>query len=55
MNSMAAYWIAHVLEAPIADSIRIHFGNLSFMGPLVLALEWLLLYWMYQRKLFLKV
>jgi heparan-alpha-glucosaminide N-acetyltransferase len=55
MNSMAAYWIAHVLEAPIADSIRIHFGNLSYIGPLVLAVEWLLLYWMYQRKLFLKV
>ena len=55
MNSMAAYWIAHVLEAPIADSIRIHLGNLSYIGPLVLALEWLLLYWMYQRKLFLKV
>jgi predicted acyltransferase len=54
-NSIAAYWIAHVLEHPIADSIRIHFGPVVFIGPIVLALEWLILRWMYNRQIFLKV
>ncbi len=55
MNSMAAYWIAHVLERPIADSIQIHLGPTLAIGPVILALEWWLLYWMYKRQLFLKV
>jgi predicted acyltransferase len=55
MNSMAAYWIAHVLEKPIADSIQIHLGPTLSIGPVILALEWWLLYWMYKRQLFLKV
>lgn len=55
MNSMAAYWIAHVLEHPIEDSLRIHLGEAFAIGPIVLALEWALLYWMYRRQLFLKV
>jgi heparan-alpha-glucosaminide N-acetyltransferase len=55
MNSIAAYWIAHVLEDPIADSLRIHLGAAFASGPVVLALEWVLLYWMYRRRLFLKV
>ena len=55
MNSMAAYWIAHVLEKPIADSIQIHLGPALSIGPVILALEWWLLYWMYKRQLFLKV
>ena len=54
-NSIAAYWIAHIFEGPIADSIRIHFGPIVLIGPIVLALEWWLLFWMYRRKLFLKV
>lgn len=55
MNSMAAYWIAHGLEDPIADSLRIHLGPAFAIGPVILALEWWLLYWMYRRQLFLKV
>lgn len=55
MNSMAAYWIAHVLEEPIASSLRIHLGEAFAIGPLILFLEWLLLWWMYRRQLFLKV
>ncbi len=59
MNSIAAYWIAHILEEPIASSFRIHFGNylpLQFLlPPLVLFSEWWLLHWMYRRKIFLRV
>jgi len=55
MNSIAAYWIAHVLEHPIADSLRIHLGEAFSIGPIILGLEWLVLYWMYRRQLFLKV
>jgi heparan-alpha-glucosaminide N-acetyltransferase len=55
MNSIAAYWIAHVLERPIADSLRIHFGEWLAIGPVILALEWCVLYWMYRRQIFLKV
>jgi predicted acyltransferase len=55
MNSIAAYWIAHVLEKPIHDSLKIHLGEAFAVGLVILALYWWILYWMYQRKLFLKV
>lgn len=59
MNSMAAYWIAHVLPDFFGSSLRIHLGAylpIAAIGPpLILLLEWWLLYWMYRRKLFLKV
>lgn len=55
MNSMAAYWIAHVLEKPIEDSLKIHLGPAFAAGPIILFIEWYFLYWMYRRQLFLKV
>lgn len=59
MNSMAAYWIAHVLPDFFASSLRIHLGMYlpvaAITPPLVLLLEWWLLYWMYRRQLFLKI
>jgi predicted acyltransferase len=66
MNSIAAYLIAHLFEGFIADSFRIHLGAgfFAFLGtglePLlkgaaILAVYWLMLWWMYRRKLFLKV
>jgi predicted acyltransferase len=55
MNSIAAYWIAHVLEKPIHDSLKIHLGEAFAVGPVILALYWWILYWMYQRKIFLKI
>ncbi|WP_202901594.1 acyltransferase family protein [Bryobacter aggregatus] len=59
MNSMAAYWIAHVLPSFLASTLKIHLGlylPVAAIGPpLILAMEWWLLYWMYQRKLFLRV
>lgn len=66
MNSMAAYLMAHLFERFITDSLRIHLGTGFFQvfgtglepllrGLVVLGIYWLMLYWMYQRKLFLKV
>ncbi|HEY1341067.1 MAG TPA: DUF5009 domain-containing protein [Bryobacteraceae bacterium] len=66
MNSIAAYLIAHLWEKFIIDSFRIHLGAGAFQifgtgvepfvrGLAVLAVYWLVLYWMYRRKLFLRV
>src|SRR5262245_54927375 len=66
MNSIAAYMIAHLWEKFIIDSFRIHLGANFFQafgtglepllrGLAVLAVFWLILYWMYRRKLFLRV
>jgi heparan-alpha-glucosaminide N-acetyltransferase len=65
-NSIAAYLIAHLWERFITDSFRIHLGNHFFQflgtevepflrGLAVLGIYWLILFWMYRRKLFLKV
>jgi predicted acyltransferase len=65
-NSIAAYLMAHLWERFILDSFRIHLGAgaFAFLGapyePLlrgiaVLAVYWIILYWMYRRRLFLKV
>lgn len=66
MNSIAAYVIAETLRGFVTDSFRIHLGPhfFGFFGaglePLVrgcaiLALYWSVLFWMYRRKLFLKI
>lgn len=57
MNSIAAYLIAHLFEDFIASSLKIHFNELStpFHGALILLAYWLILWWMYNRKLFLKI
>ena len=66
MNSIAAYCIAHFLENFIDSSFRIHLGTSFFRflgsgleplihGTAVLLCYWLLLFWMYRRKLFLKI
>lgn len=66
MNSIAAYLIAHLFEDFIRSSFRIHLGPNFFRvfgdglqplleGAAVLAVYWLILFWMYRRKLFLKV
>ena len=65
-NSIAAYLIAHLWERFILDSFRIHLGAHAFAflgaayeplirGLAVLGIYWIILYWMYKRKLFLKV
>ena len=66
MNSIAAYLIAHLFEGFIQSSLRIHLGMgfLSlrgsaleplFLGALTLFAYWLILYWMYRRRIFLKI
>jgi len=66
MNSIAAYMIAHLFEKFITDSFRIHLGQGAFLifgagvqpfvqGLAVLATYWLILLWMYRRKLFLRI
>ena len=66
MNSIAAYCIAHLFEDFIRKNLVTHlgWGIFKFMGepyqPLLhgaatLGIMWLLLYWMYKRKLFLKI
>jgi predicted acyltransferase len=66
MNSIAAYVIAHLFEDFIAKNLTTHFGTGVFnaFGPAyqpfvhglaTLGVMWLILYWMYRRKLFLKI
>jgi heparan-alpha-glucosaminide N-acetyltransferase len=66
MNSIAAYCLAHLVDAFIANSLKIHlgadvfklFGNTfapMMQGAAILLVLWLMLYWMYRRKLFLKI
>ena len=66
LNSIAAYVIAHVWEGFIVSSFKTHLGQGIFEtfgtgpapfveGVAVLAIYWLTLYWMYQRKLFLRI
>ena len=66
MNSIAAYMIAHLFEDFLASSFRTHLGAGFFtafgaayepfvMGSFVLASYWVILFWMYRRKLFLRI
>jgi predicted acyltransferase len=66
MNSIAAYMIAHLFEEFIEDSFKTHLGAeaFGFAGPgleplftglAVLLVYWLILWWMYWRKIFLKI
>ena len=65
MNSIAAYLIAHGPDTYIAKNLATHFGGVfNVVGPVyqplalgvaTLAVMWLILYWMYRRKLFLKI
>jgi predicted acyltransferase len=66
MNSIAAYLIAHLFENFIASSFRIHLVAQAFAvagskleplleGIALLLTYWLILLWMYRRKLFLRI
>jgi heparan-alpha-glucosaminide N-acetyltransferase len=66
MNSIAAYCIAHFFEEFFVSTFRIHLGpsffafagaglQPFFTGAAVLLCYWLMLLWMYRRKLFLKI
>jgi heparan-alpha-glucosaminide N-acetyltransferase len=65
-NSIAAYLIAHLFQHFFVSSFRINLGPNAFkilgdglepllLGSAVLLCYWLILYWMYQRKVFLRI
>ncbi len=66
MNSIAAYLIAHLWDDFIERALKTNLGESLFrlagepyqpflLGAAVLFIEWLILFWMYRRKLFLRV
>lgn len=66
MNSIAAYCIAHLWEEFIVSSFKTHLGQEVFLmagetpapliqGVAVLGIYWLILFWMYRHRLFLKI
>ncbi len=66
MNSIAAYCMAHLFDAFILKNLKTHLGPsaFQFLGPAcepfvhgaaALLVLWLLLFWMYRRKLFLRI
>lgn len=66
MNSIAAYSIAHLWDGFITSSFKTHFGSNVFklfgetfapmlQGAAVLLVFWLILFWMYRRRIFLRV
>jgi heparan-alpha-glucosaminide N-acetyltransferase len=66
MNSIAAYIIAHLWEEFIQKSFQIHFGMRLLnalgttvepvvLGTLTLFAYWLILLWMYRKKVFIRI
>jgi predicted acyltransferase len=66
MNSIAAYCMADLIEDFVSESLSIHLGKQIFTvlgepyvplvrGAAVLAVLWLILFWMYRRRLFLRI
>jgi predicted acyltransferase len=66
MNSIAAYVIAHLWENFVISSLHIHLGYKPFqifgpglepllLGITVMLIYWFILFWMYERKIFLKI
>lgn len=66
MNSIAAYCMAHLFESFVRNSLKTHLGAGAFrffgeayapfvQGAATLFILWLLLFWMYRRKLFLRI
>jgi heparan-alpha-glucosaminide N-acetyltransferase len=65
-NSIAAYIMAHLIREYVVKTCQIHFGANVFKqwgtvyepfaaGLAVLAVYWLILFWMYQRRIFLRI
>ena len=66
MNSIAIYVLVHLIDGFLLDSVRTHFGKDAFSllgeskaslvsGGYLLIVFWGMLYWMYRRKLFLRI
>ncbi|HWX20313.1 MAG TPA: DUF5009 domain-containing protein [Candidatus Binatia bacterium] len=65
-NSIAAYLMAHLFDAFTFKALKTHLGASAFevlgaayqpllQGTAVLLVLWLLLFWMYRRKIFLRI
>jgi predicted acyltransferase len=64
-NSIVAYVGSHLIEEFLLASFKTHLGSHAFdwaeelaplaRGLLVLTIYWLILFWMYQRKVFVKI
>jgi predicted acyltransferase len=62
-NSIAAYSLDHLCGGFIRRSLATHLGQATFAGPwgqflqgvLVLSILWLGLYWLYRRKIFIRI
>jgi predicted acyltransferase len=66
MNSIAAYMIAHLWEDFFITNLHVNFGHAIFrifgtgiepfmLGLTVMLLYWACLYWMYKKRLFLRI
>jgi predicted acyltransferase len=66
MNSIAAYCLSHLIDGFIVSSLKTHLGRSIFdgLGPAyhslleggaVLLVLWLILFWMYRRRIFLRI
>jgi predicted acyltransferase len=66
MNSIAAYCMDHLWVNFIRSSLLTHLGSGTFgifgpafepllLGAAILAVLWLILFWMFRRKLFLRI
>jgi len=66
MNSIAAYCIAELLPGFFSATLKTHLGQNSFkvfgdafepllLGGCVLIVYWVILFWMYRRKIFLRI
>jgi len=66
MNSIAAYVMSWTLEGFVTGALARHVGSAPFSilgdpfapvlrGAAVLAVFWLILWWMYRRKIFLRI
>jgi len=66
MNSIAAYCMSWLIEKFVAETLKVHLGQDFFTrfgapyeallhGAVTLLVMWLLLFWMYRRKLFLRI
>ena len=66
MNSIAAYSMSWLIKKFIAETLKVHLGRdffklfgapyeTLFHGAVTLLVMWLLLFWMYRRKIFLRI
>ena len=66
MNSIAMYCLVHLIDKFIGESMKVHFGRgifsvfgatfeKVFEGGVVLAVLWLICYWLYQRRIFIRI